>query len=122
MIDYLYNSKSKILELKASGVIGIMEIIGHYKYIAENDAFPNVLKVLIDCRGSTFDLDIERLELTTEAVKTSLKRYRIIKEAILVDKPKGTAVAKIFQLFNSKIENYSFEVFSTEDASRDWLL
>jgi hypothetical protein len=85
MIDYVYNSRSKILEVKVSG-------------------------------------DINSIESTTEAVKKSLKRYKIIKEAILVDKPFATAIAKIFQLFNSKIENYSFEVFSTEDASRNWLL
>ena len=76
MIDYVYNSKSKILEVKVS----------------------------------------------TEAIKESLKRYRTIKEAILVDKPFETAVAKVFQLFNSKIKNYSFDVFSTENASRNWLL
>ncbi len=85
MIDYVYNSKSKILEVKVSG-------------------------------------DINSIESTTEAVKKSLKRYKIIKEAILVDKPFATAVTKIFQLFNSKIENYSFEIFSTENASRNWLL
>lgn len=122
MIDYAYNSKSKILEVKVNGEINIEEIIGHYNFIAENDALPDILRILIDCRDVAFDVDIQGIEFTSEAVKQSLNRYKIIKEAILVDKPKGTAVAKIFQLFNSKIENYSFEVFSTENASRNWLL
>jgi hypothetical protein len=122
MIDYVYNSRSKILEVKVTGDISIEGIIGHYNYIAENDALPDILRILIDCRGAAFDVDINSIESTTEAVKKSLKRYKIIKEAILVDKPFATAVAKIFQLFNSKIKNYSFEIFSTEDASRNWLL
>jgi hypothetical protein len=122
MIDYVYNSKSKILEVKVSGDLNIEGIIGHYNRIARNDALPDTLKILIDCRSAAFDVDINSIESTTEAVKESLKKYKIIKEAILVDKPFETAVAKVFQLFNSKIENYSFEVFSTEDASRNWLL
>jgi hypothetical protein len=122
MIDYVYNSKSKILEVKVSGDINIEGIIGHYNHIAEDDALPDILSIQIDCRDIAFDVDIKSIEFTSEAVKKSLIRYKIIREAILVDKPFATAVAKIFQLFNSKIKNYSFEIFSTEDASRNWLL
>ena len=83
---------------------------------------PENLRVLIDCRDVAFDIDIRSIEFTSETLNKSLKRYSTIKEAILVDKPFETAIAKMFQLLHSKIENYNFEIFSTEDASRKWLL
>lgn len=61
MIDYLYNSKSNILEVKVYGDINIERIIGHYNHIAKNDALPDILRILIDCQGISFDVDISAL-------------------------------------------------------------
>jgi hypothetical protein len=122
MSSYSFNEKSGILETKYTGVLKIEDIIGHYTRINDDDSLPRDLRVVIDCRGTKFDLKAQEIVLSYDAVRKALINYNYIKEAILVDKPHETVVAMMFEKDHSDFDSYSFRVFSTDKAARDWLL
>lgn len=121
MRHYSYNKKSKILETVTFGVLNIEDIINHYEQITNDDSLPKNLMVLIDCRGTKFDIKVDEISLTKDVVKKALLKFKLIKEAILVDKPFQTVIATLFENYNSDVESYSFRIFSTENAARYWL-
>jgi len=121
MINYQFNDKFQIVEVNVSGVITIKDIIDHYYNISKDDSLPNNLKEIIDCRNAQFDIDLKNIDLTYKSVKKALEAYDTIKEAILVDKPFETVVAMLFVRINANSKNYCCRVFSTEDASYNWL-
>ena len=121
MMTYNLNEQSRILEAKASEVITIGDIIDHYGHLSENHSYPFSLRVLIDCRGTRFDVSPEEIEQTHEAVKRAISRYTHIREAMVVDQPHGTVVAALFQSSYYDLKQYSFMIFSTVDAALSWL-
>lgn len=121
MREYSFNEESIILETKTSGILKIEDIINHYDEIARDDTLPRNLKVLIDTRGTQFDVKMNEMSLATNTVKNVLQKYNYIKEAILVDKPSTTVVAMLFEINSTGFESYNFQVFSTENAARNWL-
>ncbi len=121
MRNYSYNEKSKILELRTIGVIKIDDIISHYAELNDDGSLPRNLKVLIDCRGTQLDIKVNEISLTKDSVKKVLLKFKSIKEAILVDKPFETVVATLFKDYNSDLESYSFRIFCTENAAKNWL-
>jgi len=119
---YSFNEEDGILELKTEGLMKVKDIISHYVHITSDDSLPEKMKVLIDSRGTRMDLRVEDIALTNEAVKQAMRKFRFLKEAIIVDKPYETVIATMFERFYSKMDNYLFRVFSTENAARNWLL
>jgi len=121
MITHTFNEQTGILEAKASKVITIGDIIDHYGHLSEKPSYPFSLRVLIDCRGTRFDVSPEEIEQTHAAVKKAISRYTHIREAIVVDQPHGTVVAALFQSNYYDLKQYSFMIFSTVDAALSWL-
>lgn len=118
---YLYNEMLRILETETQGIIIIDDIISHYTKIMDDSTLPRNLKVLIDCRGTQFDIEVGEISLTKDVVKKALLKYNSIKEAILVDEPYETVVATLFKQYNLSLESHSFSIFCTERAARNWL-
>lgn len=115
------NEKLMILEIEMQGVITIDDIILHYTNIMDDKTLPRELKVLIDCRSTQMDINVDEISSTIDAVKKALLKYNSIREAILVDKPFETVVATLFEQYNSDLEAYNFSVFCTEKAAINWL-
>jgi hypothetical protein len=122
MRNYTYNKITKVLEVEIDADITIESISRHYKKLGNDDLLPRNLKVLIDCRGYKMNIDIDEINTSGNAqLKVALTRFNSIQEVILVDKPFETVVAILFRYFNFKFESYSFRVFSTEYAARNWI-
>ena len=119
---YSYNKETQVLELRTEGVLKVDDIISHYVHISKDKTLPRKMRVLIDSRGTKMDLKIEDIALTNEAVKQALANFTYLKEAIIVDKPYETVIATMFERFYSKMDSYSFRVFSTDHAARSWLM
>ena len=122
MLEHSFNNKTNCLETNASGILLIEEIIQHYDKIAMDDSLPRILKVLIDTKGTQFDINIRDMRLPLNAVKKAVLKYKCIKESMIVDEPFSTAIAMTFEEFGSEIDAYEFKVFNTYKAARDWLL
>lgn len=121
MKKYSYNEQSKILETGTTGTIKIDDIFSHYAKIYDDGSLPRNLKVLIDCRDTHLDVKANEISLTKDIAKKTLLKFKSINEAIIVDKPNETVVATIFEHYNSDLESYRFEIFSTENGARNWL-
>lgn len=122
MREYFYNEKLDILETRTKGILRITDILSHYDKLTNIVNLPKCLKVLIDCRGTKFDIKIDEIALSNDSVKKALNKYKNIQEAILVDKPYETVVATLFKNYNADIIEYRFKIFYTEDAARRWLV
>lgn len=116
-----YYEELKMLKTVYQGVMKIDDIISHYLKILDDSSLPRDLKVLIDCSSAQFDVNVDEIGLATDIVKKALLKYNSIREAVLVDKPHETVIATLFEKYNSALESYSFAVFSTETAARNWL-
>lgn len=103
------------------GVLKIDDILSHYAKINDDGSLPRNLNVLIDCRDSQLDVKLDEISLTKDIVKKVLLNFKSINEAIIVNKPYETVVATLFEDYNSELESYNFEIFSTENAARYWL-
>lgn len=122
MIEYSYNDRDLILEVNVTGTLTIETIISHYERITNDVSLPRILRVLIDAKSAKFDIKMDDIKSTTDGVTKALQRYIYISEAILVDKPYATAVALLFNNNNGGLDSYDFQVFSTENAARKWLI
>lgn len=121
MINYRFNTETDILEARAEEAITINDIIAHYRELSDNHSYPFSLKVLIDCRGTNFEVNHGDIEQTHDAVKEAITKYTHIREAIVVDQPHSTVVASLFQSSYYDLKKYSFMIFSTVDAAMSWL-
>lgn len=120
--SYSFNEETSILVLNTKGVMTVEDIISHYVHISKDLLLPKKLRVLIDSRGTKLDLKVEDIARTNNAVKKALDKFTFLKEAIIVDKPYETVIATMFERYYSKMQSYSFKVFSTDHAARSWLM
>ena len=121
MTSYSYNENTNTLNLKIEGVIKVDVIINHYDDVINDDSYPKNLKVFIDCRKAVFDIDSQILHTTLDIVKNSIKRFESLKEAIIVETPNVAAIASLFKMLHSNVENYDFNIFNTDEAAIKWL-
>lgn len=117
---FTYNKKTKILEVKTSGIIVIGDIINHCLKTIKDDSLPKNLKILVDCRNTLLNVKADEISLSHDALENAHNKYDSIQEAILVDKPNETVVAMLFK-DSIEFENFSFGIFCTESAARLWL-
>ncbi|MBC35760.1 MAG: hypothetical protein CL663_06955 [Bacteroidetes bacterium] len=121
MKSYSLNEKDQILVVTATETLNIKDIIDHYLMLSRSQDYPKDFKCLIDCRNATFEMDHTKLNFTTNSVNLALQNFDRINEAILVEKPFETVIANLFEELNGPLENYTFQVFSTEEAALNWL-
>lgn len=117
---YSFNEKFNILETRLDGNLNIEDIVDHYDRIFKDDSLPKKLKVLVDCRNSTFDIDVDEIDLSFVTLKKALNKYDFIQEAIIVNEPFKTVIVTLFRE-SANFKNYDFRIFSTENAARRWL-
>ena len=121
MINYSYNSESKILEAKATGIKKVDDIILHYKHLSETNSYPKILKVLIDSRQAKMDVHPDELKKIFYPLVRAIKTYDSLYEAFLVKNPYETAIATLFEKEYLNFKNFKFNIFSTKEAAIDWL-
>ena len=120
MIDFSYNDELGVLITKTGGDLSIDEILGHYEEIRQNNIYPRDLKVIIDCRSIRLTVKLDDVTRINEAAKTTIPKYKRLREAILVTEPYETVVATLFEQ-NARFRNYHFRLFNSENAAMRWL-
>ncbi len=120
MIKISYNDELGVLQTKTGGDLSIEEILGHYDEIRQNDTYPRDLKVMIDCRSTRLAVRLDDVTRIVEAAKSTIPRYKRLREAILITAPYETVVATLFEQ-NARFGNYNFRLFSSENAALQWL-
>jgi len=117
----LDNKSYGILEVKMRGVVNIEDVLNHYVSIAGDKSLPDKIKVLVDLKETRLNINPDELDNYTESMEKALSRFVHIKEAIVVEKPRETAIAMLLGKELSGSKNYFIEIFSTERAAANWL-
>ena len=64
----------------------------------------------------------EEIKELCKQVEYTISQFESLQEVILVQNPFETAIAQIFEMHYNTIKNFSFQVFSTEEAALNHLL
>ena len=120
MITFSYNDELGVLRTITGGNLSIDEILGHYEEIRQNDTYPRDLKVIIDCRSTRLAVKLDDVSRIVEAAKTTIPKYKRLREAILITAPYETVVATLFEQ-NARFKNYHSRLFYSENAALQWL-
>jgi len=120
MVSAKFNHRTAILESKFEGKLTVNELIECIIVIKENETYPRFLKKLIDSKKATVNFSSNELALLAEEHFKIVEKYDYIVTAIILDTPKETAFAMLFQnlIKNNKSK---FQLFSTREAAIDWL-
>lgn len=119
-MEYYYDNDMQVLTYNASGLIEKDYIINFYEHMGKNEAYPRILKTLIDARECTYKFEIKDMDEMFAALNEALESYTSVREAIVVEKLFETVFATLFAegMVHPK---YKFRVFSTRKAALNWL-
>lgn len=118
---FLHDEELKILRVRYPGMLTKEEIIAHYDELRTNSSFHRNIRILIDCRNSTFTVKPEEVPELTAAARDAVRKFDSVKEAMMVTDPYETVIVTLFEK-GINIPNYRFRVFYTEEAALNWLL
>ncbi len=115
-----YNHRTAILESKFEGYLTVEELIESSLAIKENESYPRFLKILIDSKKAIANFSSNELSILAEEHFKVIEKYEYIVIAIILDTPKETAFAMLFQnlIKNSRSK---FQIFSTKAAATNWI-
>lgn len=109
MVFAKFNHQTAILESKFEGELTIKELVACSLTIKENASYPRFLKILIDSKKAIANFPSNDLSLLAEEHHKVFEKYDYIVTAIILDTPKETAFAMLFQnlIKNNKL-NFNF--------------
>lgn len=120
MLFQIFDEKTGTLNVKARGNIDFWELLDLYKSIETNNELPRKLKIIVNTLKTNFDFPVEYHEDLSLAINKVIRKYDIIKEALIVDKNYEIDVALMFD-DKYLYENFSFKIFSNLKAAKKWL-
>ena len=120
MLFQKFNEKTGVLSIKARGNIDFYELIDLYKSIETNNELPRRLKIIINTLKTNFDFTVEYHEDISLAINKVIRKYDIIKEALIVDNQYEIDVTLMFD-DKYLYENFSFKIFNNLKAAKKWL-
>ena len=122
MVISKFNSKTGILETIFEGMVSVNEMFDYILSIRKNPSLPTVLKIYSDATNARFEENVARrdLEKFLEENKITLAQKDFVYDAFVISGAFETALGMLYRELN-KIENYKFEVFSTNEAALNWL-
>ncbi|MDA3930692.1 MAG: hypothetical protein PF541_17225 [Prolixibacteraceae bacterium] len=118
--NFAYKTNKGFIEVNERKNISVASIKEGFRLIKNNKSFPRKLNILIDARETKLDFDIKNVqEIVTESSE-AVRSFKMFKEAIILNRPKDTALATLISLGIKQI-NYRLGVFSTREAAINWL-
>ncbi len=120
MVFAKFNPQTAILESKIEGKITVKELMECSISLKKNETYPRFLKILIDSKKGIANFPSNDLSLLAEEYHKVVEKYDSVITAIILDTPKETAFAMLFQSF-IKDNTSKFQLFSTREAAISWL-
>lgn len=120
MITVKFNSEAGHLDSRFHGIVTEKEIIDYINATRLNSSYPRYLKILTDGMDAQMEFSPDSLPRIVDANNRSLEVYDAIVDAIVLDRPKETALSVFYEEL-SKSPKYRFRVFSTREAAISWL-
>lgn len=118
--EWKWDEELQVLRVITTGSVTKETISEYYQVIMDNDSLPRDLKILVNPSKGEYSGSIKEVPTLISSLKKAMKLFDSIQEAIVVTTPYNTVVATLFSRA-IRIPNYSFKIFSTEEAAVDWL-
>jgi len=115
-IDY----DTGILYVDFKGEITLEDLLEHVTIKERRSHYPKKLKILTNATTAEFFLQPRDLVAVKEEMSRTLKKYKVIYDAFVVNHTKSTALS-VFYMELATLDNYHFKVFSTKEAAENWL-
>jgi len=120
MVNTEFNQQTGILESKFEGDVHLKQILDYIIATKENKNYPRKLKIITDASHANFTFSVSDLDRIVTENEKSLEKYESITDAIIVDDPMTTALSILFKELEKNVK-YKFNIFSTKEASHNWL-
>ena len=120
MVVSEFNNQTRILESKFIGKVDLKEVLDYIIATKNNQEYPRNLKIITDASQAIFDFSFTDLQSIVTENEKSLEQYDSITDAIIVSDPNATALSILYQELE-KNKKYRFNIFSTKNASFEWL-
>lgn len=120
MVSAKFNHRTAILESKFVGKLTVEELMACSITIKESASYPRFLKKLIDFKKAIVNFSSNELSILADEHHKIVEKYDYIVTAIILDTPKETAFAMLFQNL-AKNNKSKFQLFSTREAAISWL-
>ena len=115
-----FNHQTAILESKFEGELTVEDLVAHNILMNENESYPSFLKILIDSTKATVKFPSSDLPILAEKHLEIIEKYNYIVTAIILDSPKETAFAILFQKLTEN-KKFEFQLFASREAALKWL-
>ncbi len=120
MVTAIFNHQIGILETIFKDEVSIVEITDYIIATKENESYPRSLKILTDATDARVNFTVKDLSIIVDENSKSLEKYEFIIDAIILENPKETALALLYNRLASS-KNYKFKIFSTREEASRWL-
>lgn len=120
MVLTKFNHQKGILDSQFIDDVTLKEIVDYIIATKNNTTYPRNLKILTDATRALMKLVPDDLKVIVSENNKSIEKYNYIIDAIVIDKPKETAISLLYQEM-AKNSKYRFQVFSTREAAIEWL-
>ncbi|MBI9040898.1 hypothetical protein [Lutibacter sp.] len=120
MIHEKFNTTTNILETIYSESVTLTDVVNYIIATKNNKQYPRILKIISDTRNAVFNFSIEDLNYIVVEKNNTLKKYKSLISAIIVDNPHNTVLTVLYKEL-AKTNNYKFEIFATKSAAISWL-
>ena len=91
-----------------------------FKEFTDFEELPNELCLLYDLRYAVLDSSPEEINMVSQAAEAATQKYKSVKTAFVVNKPKETAYSTLFSQI-SKSKKTQRQIFSTKSTALKWL-
>jgi len=125
MIQYSYNSVSKIIFVDATGSVNFDQFKDLVLDVDKDFNAQSELRVLLDYRQAklSFGKSIFAIELgeLKKLLLQHLGQYEMVKTAVLPGTVANRILVALYRQMTRNIENYAHEIFDSYEKAVDWL-
>ncbi|MBN2274938.1 MAG: STAS/SEC14 domain-containing protein [Bacteroidales bacterium] len=123
MIQWKFDRDKDLITAKYTGSISYEEIAQYINDLGRINDLPKKLYILSDYTDADTRLlyRAKRAALVLDDIKDRMRKYDLVKEAILQNNPFGAALANLYITFFRNTKNYKIKLFSTRTAAMAWL-
>ncbi len=120
MIKVDQDSKGIFLNIISKKQIELRDMLEGINYLKEASHLPRKIRLLEDASLSTVMFSDDDIELLAKCMYEASKEFLLIKHAIILSEPNGTALAYLLKSYNYA-SNYHLQIFSKKESAMEWL-
>lgn len=120
MIETIFHRATNTFHIKITGSATAEDLAEMFPLLFQIEDLPDVLNVLFDARFGTLLLSTNEIKIMINEKRERLARFKMVKEAIVVNVALQTALALFYQNI-AHSRNYNLKVFSELEAAQKWL-